>query len=135
MLMETLFTLEAYDRDIDVHEWSIFLGLEPIQCCRYGQKIPVENSRSISTSSYWTFGIKRTQDESIDSQVSKVLNILHPKADEIKQLITKFELESGVASFLWIGEEYDFSELDLHLEPETIQKLADIKADYVIRLY
>lgn len=135
MIIETVFTLSKDGVDLDVGSWSKGLGLTPLEFCQFGQQIPVKNSRSVSTSSYWTLGIKKTEDESVNSQVSKVLDELYPKENEINALIEEYRLDSGVASFIWVDDDTEASDIDIYLETETIQRLAALQADFAVCIY
>lgn len=135
MKIETLFTLSKDGVSLDVNDWTKALGLSPIECCQCGQKIPFENSKSISTSSYWTNGILKTEDDSINSQVLKVLDIIYPKKNEINTLIEEYRLDCGVASFVWVGDDFSSSDIDFYLETKTIKKLSEIQSDFNICIY
>lgn len=135
MKIEIIFTLSKDDIALDVDEWSKRLGLIPLECCKYGQKIPKENSRSISSSSYWTIGVNKAECDSVNEQILEVLSVISPKANEIKSLIEEYELESGISSFIWMDEDEEVSDLDLYIDAEVIGKLSDLKADFSICLY
>lgn len=135
MKFETLFSLIKDGMALDVNLWSAELGIEALEFCQYGQKIPVENSRKVSESSYWTTGIRKSDDESINSQIDKLLDVLLPKKNEINYLINKYNLESGVASFVWCGDTFNLSDIDFYLSSETVSRLADIQADFNVCIY
>jgi hypothetical protein len=135
MIVETLFTLSKDDIDLDVEEWSSKLGLIPMECCRYGKKIPVKNSNNVSSSSYWTIGIKKTEVDEINDQVLELLNIIYLKKKEINSLIDNYGLESGIASFVWVDDDFDTSDLNIYLESETIKKIGDLQGDFSVCVY
>ncbi|MFL0800712.1 MAG: DUF4279 domain-containing protein [Agarilytica sp.] len=135
MIVETLYSLSKDGVVLGVDEWSEKLGIIPMECCQYGEKIPIKNSRSVSASSYWTLGIKKTEDDSINSQVLKVLDMLYPKAKEINALIEEYGLDSGIGSFVWVDDDTEASDLDVYLEAETIRKLAGLQADFAVCIY
>jgi len=135
MKFETLFSLIKDGVVLDVEEWSALLGIEEIEFCRFGTKIPNTNGRVISKSSYWTAGIRRTDDESINEQVAKLLDTLIPKKNEINMLINKYGLECGVSSFVWVGDDFEVSGMDFYLESNTIHQLAELQADFDICIY
>ena len=135
MIIESLFSLEAKRRVVNVDSWSDFLGIEALECCQYGKRIPKSNSTQLSAASYWTMGITRAEEESLGSQLTKLLDALHPKAGLIRSLIDKYQLDCGVASFIWLSDEYRIADLDLYLEQSLVRKLGEIHADYCIKIY
>ena len=142
MMIETLFSLEVDGVAINVDEWSKRLGLTPLQCCQFGGKIPNSINGSISRCSYWTAGIKKTEDSSLNSQLSKLLDILHPQKKEINSLIDdlarEYKVDCGISSFVWINldENCDPEEdLDIHISADNVKRLADLQADYSICIY
>ena len=135
MKFETLFTLDVEGLELDVESWSEYLGLTPLEVCRFGQKIPAGNSRSISLSSYWTIGIKKIEGHSINSQLSEVLDLVHPVRAKIKELSDKYSLDAGCASFAWLGEDSEYSDVDLYIEHENIKRLAELGCDLAINVY
>ncbi|WP_049722682.1 DUF4279 domain-containing protein [Gilvimarinus polysaccharolyticus] len=134
MNYETLFTMSADGRLVDVEQWKSYLGLSPTEFCRYGDNIPTKNSRCISMSSYWTYGILRSEYDSVDLQVSLLLDQLIPIADKIVALKKKYNLEVGMSSFAWVGEG-DLSDLDLFISAENISKISMLLSDFSIRVY
>ena len=135
MIVESLFSLEAQRRVVDVESWSEVLGIEALECCRYGKKIPKTSSTQLSAASYWTMGITRTEEESLGSQLAKLLDVLHPKARLIRSLIDQYQLECGVASFIWLNDEQGIADLDLYLEQPLVRKLGELCADFCIKIY
>ncbi len=135
MIVETLYTLSKDGEALAVDGWSKKLGLTPLECCQFGQKIPIMNSRSISESSYWTLGIKKIEDESVNSQVSKVLDMLYPKIKEVNALIGEYGLNSGIGSFIWIDDGAEASDISIFLETKTIRRLANIQVDFAVCKY
>lgn len=135
MMIETLFTLSKDGVDIDVEQWTERLGIMPLECCRFGNKIPIENSRNLSASSYWTTGILKTSESSITNQVCNVLDLIYPKMSEINALIDEYGLDSGISSFVWVEENMDASDIDIHIDTYSVKRLADLKCDFSVCIY
>ena len=138
MMIETLFSLHIDGVSLDVDEWTNKLGLQAIECCRFGDKLPNSISGTVSRSSYWTYGIKKTEASSLNHQLSKLLDVLGSKENEINELIKDYPIECGVASFIWVDldENCDPEEdLDINLSKKNIKTLANLQADYSVSIY
>ncbi len=134
MHCETIFSLSAAGRDVPVDECSHFLGLEPSEFCRYLQRIPVDNSRSIQYKSYWTFCIRKCVTDTADAQLSSLLDIIHPKAAKFRVLADKYDLYVGTGTYLWL-DDFNDSDLRLDINPTNISRLSDLNSDYGIEVF
>ena len=131
MFVETLFTISALDKYVDVNEWTNIIGLKPLAAVTKGEK-STSNPRSlISVDSWWTYGINKTDSESVESQLKEVLKELLLHHDAI-QSIQKFgNIDLTIASFVWSID--DTLILDLSLD--TIKDLNLLGCSYSITSY
>ena len=102
--------------DFQVEDITNLLGMQPSQVIRKGDFL--EGASSPSTVSTWDLHCPLGAGQSMQEQISGLLNILWPKADVLKSLASQFHAELNVANSHTDGSAV------LSLDHELLQKLA-----------
>ena len=134
MKIEANFTLDAGDAQVDVNEWEEIIQLKPTECGQKGDASKRGKGHIISNS-YWTLASSRKSDVSVDETVSSLLEVIVLKSTNVNNLIEKYGLDCGVAIFVWLEDEDDISDVDVHLSNRTIRMLSEVHADFSVRIY
>ena len=123
MKVETIFILSLSEQYTDPDEWSQEIGLMPLRICKKGERVSPNPRALISPNSYWVFGIKCYPENTVEDQLSRVLDQVYDKKNKILNLTKRLKLDVKINTYVWID---DLSDLSVIFSNDVLKKMAEL---------
>ena len=131
MLVETIFHITAVAQLVDVDAWTRRLEIIPGNAVRMGEKCGPSPHARISPDSWWSFGIDKSEAESMEAQLLEVLQILLMRKDAILAIGAGNNIELCITQHAWDLEQSLIADLSVHI----LEKLCALRCSYSVATY
>ena len=131
MLVETTFNITAVGKLVDVDTWTKRLEIIPRNAVRLGEKSGPNPHARISPDSWWSFGVDKSEAESVEAQLLEVLEILLTRKDAILAIGAGSSIELSITQYTWDLDQSLVADLSL----EILDKLCALRCTYAVVSY
>lgn len=132
MKVETIFILSLPEQYADPNEWSQEIGLTPLCICKKGERVSPNPRALISPNSYWVFGIERYPENTVEDQLSRVLEQVYNKKNKILNLVKRLKLNVKINIYVWID---NLSNLSVTFSNDVLKKMTELEILFTFARY